>query len=160
MTNKEFFVKTLEDEQKKFRDVIEALPDEKQSHKVHDKSREAGSLAGQLAVQWAAISNIVTKGNPMEGDFQKGKQSKSEMLATFDENMAELQKNLSLISDNRWENDMAKMDFPGGAWEDKKYNMAWGFLFDAIHHRGQLSTFLRAMGEKVPSIYGPTADTN
>ena len=37
--------------------------------------------------------------------------------------------------------------------------LLWFFLFDAIHHRGQLSTYLRPMGGKNPSIYGPTADT-
>jgi uncharacterized damage-inducible protein DinB len=35
---------------------------------------------------------------------------------------------------------------------------AWGFLLDIIHHRGQLSTYLRPMGAKVPQIYGPSAD--
>jgi uncharacterized damage-inducible protein DinB len=35
----------------------------------------------------------------------------------------------------------------------------WLFLFDGIHHRGQLSTYLRPMGAAVPSIYGPSADT-
>jgi uncharacterized damage-inducible protein DinB len=34
----------------------------------------------------------------------------------------------------------------------------WFMLLDAIHHRGQMSVFLRAMKAKVPSIYGPTAD--
>jgi uncharacterized damage-inducible protein DinB len=38
------------------------------------------------------------------------------------------------------------------------YENAWGFLFDIIHHRGQLSTYLRPMGSTVPSIYGPSAD--
>jgi len=37
--------------------------------------------------------------------------------------------------------------------------MAWILLFDAIHHRGQISTLIRPMGGKVPSIYGPSADT-
>ena len=48
----------------------------------------------------------------------------------------------------------------GGAavWEDAVGQMVWGMLFDAIHHRGQLSTYLRPMGGKVPSIYGPSAD--
>jgi uncharacterized damage-inducible protein DinB len=46
----------------------------------------------------------------------------------------------------------------GEDWKAKKYDMAWGFLFDAIHHRGQLATFLRAMGTTVPAIYGPSAD--
>ena len=34
----------------------------------------------------------------------------------------------------------------------------WYMLFDAIHHRGQLSTYIRPMGGKVPSIYGPSGD--
>jgi uncharacterized damage-inducible protein DinB len=38
------------------------------------------------------------------------------------------------------------------------YDNAWGFLFDLIHHRGQLSTYLRPMGSTVPAIYGPSAD--
>jgi uncharacterized damage-inducible protein DinB len=36
--------------------------------------------------------------------------------------------------------------------------MAWGFLFDIVHHRGQITTYLRAMGSTVPQIYGPSAD--
>jgi uncharacterized damage-inducible protein DinB len=43
-------------------------------------------------------------------------------------------------------------------WEDTVANMVWGFFFDAIHHRGQLSVYLRPMGGKVPSIYGPSGD--
>ena len=41
---------------------------------------------------------------------------------------------------------------------DTGYNSAWGFLFDIIHHRGQLSTYLRPLGSTVPQIYGPSAD--
>ena len=44
------------------------------------------------------------------------------------------------------------------AWETSLGDMLFGFLFDAIHHRGQLSSYLRPMGAKVPSIYGPSAD--
>ena len=35
--------------------------------------------------------------------------------------------------------------------------MAWSFLFDIVHHRGQISTYLRPMGSTVPKIYGPSA---
>ena len=38
------------------------------------------------------------------------------------------------------------------------YDNAWGFLLDMIHHRGQISTYLRPMGSTVPQIYGPSAD--
>ena len=36
--------------------------------------------------------------------------------------------------------------------------MAWSFLFDIVHHRGQITTYLRPMGSTVPQIYGPSAD--
>ena len=36
--------------------------------------------------------------------------------------------------------------------------MAWSFLFDIVHHRGQITTYLRPMGSKVPQIYGPSGD--
>jgi Uncharacterized protein conserved in bacteria len=35
--------------------------------------------------------------------------------------------------------------------------LVWFMVLDAVHHRGQFSVYLRAAGEKVPSIYGPTA---
>jgi uncharacterized damage-inducible protein DinB len=156
MTNKEFFIKTLGEERGKFRGVIDALPDDKHKHKVHDKSREAGNLAGQLAVQWTAISSLVKTGTPDGEVFGKTLTSKDEMLKTYDAGMDQLMKDLESITDEDWENSDAAM---GDFWKDKKYNMAWGFLFDAIHHRGQLTTYLRAMGAKVPSVYGPSADT-
>ena len=159
MTNKEFFLKTLEEEKKKFRDVIEALPDDKFGYKVHDKSRTAGSLASQLSFQWQGISGIVNKGTPEMDAHMKEETSKKDLLMIFDKGIEQLKKDVMKISDDAWENDMGKLEMPSGKWEDKKYNMAWGFLFDAIHHRGQLSTYLRAMGAKVPSIYGPSADT-
>jgi uncharacterized damage-inducible protein DinB len=38
-------------------------------------------------------------------------------------------------------------------------NMLWFFLFDIIHHRGQLSTYIRPMGGKNPAIYGYSFDS-
>lgn len=162
MTNKEFFLKTLEEERTKFRNVIEALPDDKFGYKVHDRAREAGNIAAQLAVQWESMSGIITKGIPTfdSHSMEVAGKSKQDMLQTFDAGFEQLTKDTEAVGDESWENDMSVLDMGAGQkWEDKKYNMAWGFLFDAIHHRGQLSTYLRAMGAKVPSIYGPSADT-
>ena len=36
--------------------------------------------------------------------------------------------------------------------------MAWSFLFDVVHHRGQITTYVRPMGSTVPQIYGPSGD--
>ena len=155
MTNKEFYLKVLKEEGPKFRKAIEALPEDKHGHKVHERSREAGNITAQLAVQWKAISGIVVKGAPDFNPHEMGPQSKADMLSKFDQGMAQLEKDVAGISEEDWENGEASM---GDMWKAKKYDMAWGFLFDAIHHRGQLSTFLRAMGATVPAIYGPSAD--
>ena len=58
----------------------------------------------------------------------------------------------------RWE---GKIPFMYGGQEVNKSSVsdnAWGFLLDMIHHRGQLTTYLRPMGSTVPQIYGPSAD--
>jgi uncharacterized damage-inducible protein DinB len=156
MTNKEFFLAVLKDETPRFRVAIEGLPEDKHEHKVHEKAREAGNITAQLALQWKAISGIVTQGVPTFNPHEMEKQTKAEMLSKFDQGIAQLQKDVESVSEEEWETGQASM---GPTWSDKKYKMAWGFLFDAIHHRGQLSTYLRAMGTVVPSIYGPTADS-
>ena len=162
MTIKEFFIKTLNEETKKFRDVLEALPDVKFNYQVHDKARSAGNLAAQLAVQWEAISGIVKNGTPTFNStgMESAMKNKEEMLIIFDRGMSDLKKDMNEISEEGWESDKAEFDMgQGKKWVDSKLGMSWSFLFDAIHHRGQLSTYLRAMGAKVPSIYGPSADT-
>ena len=155
MTNKEFFLKTIREEAPKFKKVIEYLPEDKHTHKVHDKAREAGNLAAQLALQWKAISGVVLSVAPEFGPHEMEGQTKEDMLQKFDAGMTALIQNVESVSEEEWDNGDASM---GETWKDKKGMMAWGFLFDAIHHRGQLMTYLRAMGEKVPAIYGPSAD--
>lgn len=156
MTNKEFFLKTVKGEVSRFRIAIEALPEDKLAHKVHEKSREAGNIAAQLAVQWKAISGIVKNGMPEFNPQDMENQNKENMLEKFDANITQMQEDVSALSNEEWENGEASM---GEMWKVKKYEMAWGFLFDAIHHRGQLTTFLREMGASVPAIYGPSADS-
>jgi len=65
---------------------------------------------------------------------------------------------LATVDDAKWDS-KARLLMDGKAgWETTLGDMLFGFLFDAIHHRGQLSSYLRLMGAKVPSIYGPSAD--
>ena len=42
--------------------------------------------------------------------------------------------------------------------KDTVGGLLWIALFDVIHHRGQLSSYIRPMGGRVPSIYGPSGD--
>jgi len=54
-----------------------------------------------------------------------------------------------------------EIDWMVGAGEFAKVrrgDILWMALHDMIHHRGQLSVYIRIAGGKVPSIYGPSAD--
>mgnify|MGYP002262846311 CR=1 FL=1 len=65
---------------------------------------------------------------------------------------------LEKLDEAGWEKKGKFLMGEAGAWEDTIGQFLWGFLFDAIHHRGQLSTYLRPMGSKVPAIYTASAD--
>lgn len=159
MTNKEFFLHVVGAEQPVFAKVLGALPQDKLDYKPDGKGRTAGSLAYQLASQAGFIAAVAGEGKPDFGAYHEPKNPTiEEMLALLEKNFTELKKRLKALPEAAWENDEAVLAFPGGEWKAKKYDMAWSFLFDGIHHRGQLTTYLRAMGAKVPSVYGGSAD--
>jgi len=81
----------------------------------------------------------------------------ADIVAAYEKWSAAVNEKLAQLDEGAWRRN-GKILFGGTAWEDTVANMTWGLLFDAIHHRGQLSTYLRPMGGKVPAIYGPSAD--
>ena len=81
-----------------------------------------------------------------------------EVLATYDREHKNASKKLHALNATRWE---ARVPFVMGGqtfMNEPGYENTWGFLLDIIHYRGQISTYLRAMGSTVPQIYGPSAD--
>ena len=67
-------------------------------------------------------------------------------------------KRLQAIGTARWEGRVPFMMQGQQVMNETGYDNAFGFLFDIVHHRGQITTYLRAMGSTVPQIYGPSAD--
>lgn len=66
---------------------------------------------------------------------------------------------LAALDEKTWEEKPAKLLAGGHLIAEMPYSgLMWMLFFDSIHHRGQLSTYLRPMGAPVPSIYGPSAD--
>ena len=66
---------------------------------------------------------------------------------------------LTAMTDAAWDDVPAKFLNEGTViMEMPRRDLGWLMWFDCIHHRGQLSTYLRPMGSKVPGIYGPSAD--
>lgn len=158
MTSRELFIKTMKSEQKAFEAVLKAVNQKKWDYKPDPKTRNAKSLAGQLAIQMTAIASIVKNRKYLPSRSPELK-SISAMVKQSKTGFTDLQKALNKIEDKAWETTTITMKFPGGEWKDTLGMMSWGFLLDMIHHRGQLSTYLRSMGGKVPAIYGPSGDS-
>ena len=73
-----------------------------------------------------------------------------EILATYDRHHDELTRRLHALPAAQWERRVPFMFEGKEIMNETGYENAWGFLLDAIHHRGQLSTYLRPMGSTVP----------
>ena len=81
-----------------------------------------------------------------------------EVLDTYDRSHDAATRKLQAADTARWSGNVP-FTFQGQTvMNDPGAELAWGFLLDMIHHRGQISTYLRPMGAKVPQIYGPSAD--
>ena len=104
---------------------------------------------------------ILKKGeinNAESGNGMKIPTTSAELLNMYQDGVKTANKELASISDADWEKPaVLKLDGKE-VWKTSRGNMVWGFLFDSVHHRGQLSAYIRPMGGKVPSIYGPSAD--
>lgn len=157
MTNLRFFIARRNAERPAFIRVLKAIPEKRSDYRPDPKARTAVDLAWLLAVEETALVDLIDKGVAEWKDTTPPDHIK-DIVATFERSSAEFDSRLERLDEAGWEKKVRLLMGSGGAWEDTLSQMAWGFLFDAIHHRGQLSTYLRPMGGKVPSIYGPSAD--
>ncbi len=158
MTSFELYVARHKAERPAFLRVLKAIPAERRDYRPDPKSRTAMELAWMLASEEAGMVSLLEKGEVAWTETPPPARSE-DIVALFERSADEVDRRLKGFDATRWSGQKARF-LMGGApvWEDTLEQMAWGFLFDAIHHRGQLSTYLRPMGGKVPAIYGPSAD--
>jgi uncharacterized damage-inducible protein DinB len=134
--------------------VIAAVPDAASDYKHDPKGRTAKELAWHLAntdVQF--LDGIADLEFKMESPKPKPETS-AEVVAWYDEN---IKRGVARVAAMTPEQLMTPVNFYG------VFNLPavlyLGFLSNhSIHHRGELATYLRPMGSKVPSIYGGSYD--
>lgn len=157
MTNLEFCLKQRKAELPAFVKVLKAVPQDRMDYRPDPKARTAQELAWVLAQEEAALVRLLDTGT-VEWTEEKPPASIDAVVSAYEASAAAVNERLAKLDEAGWEKKAKFLMGGGGAWEDSVSAFLWGFLFDAIHHRGQLSTYLRPMGGKVPSIYGPSAD--
>ena len=157
MSTREFFIKCFRNEKPTFVKVLRALPPGQLAYRPHPRSTSAGDLVWLLASELHDACDLLDRG---EASFSQAPAPAAleESIAAYERNASGLEERLEKANDAQWEKSAKFLVGGNVAWEAPLGEMLWGFLFDAIHHRGQLSSYLRPMGGKVPSIYGPSAD--
>ena len=157
MTNREFYVSRRKREVPTFVRLLKAVPQGKLDYRPDPKSRSAAELAWYLAEEEAALVTLLDTGS-IEWKEQPAPASVDEIVAVYERSAAAVDERLAKLDEAGWEKKASFLMAGSPPWEDALGEFLWGFLFDMVHHRGQLSTYLRPMGGKVPAIYGPTAD--
>jgi len=157
MTIHEFCKARRKAERPAFLRVLKAIPRNQPDYRPDPKSRTAAELAWVLAKEEEALLGLIEKGT-VEWKEAPAPESIDDIVAAFERTSGKVNERLDGLDQAAWDKKVSLVMGGGGAWEESLSQMVWGFLFDAIHHRGQISTYLRPMGGKVPSIYGPSAD--
>jgi uncharacterized damage-inducible protein DinB len=157
MTTLEFCIAKRKAEIPAFVRVLKAVPQQRLDYRPDPKARTAAELAWLLAEEEAALVRLLDTGS-VEWKETKPPARIEEIVASFERHAAGVDERLARLDEAGWEKKVRFLMEGAPPWEDTLGEFVWGFLFDEVHHRGQLSTYLRPMGGKVPSIYGPSAD--
>ena len=159
MTNLNFFKTSFAYELNGTLAAFKSLPSDKLDYKPHEKNKSAREQVAHLLGHITLFDNIL---NSTEFE-EKDEMDFTDNLAAA--NLYEVRANkliemLENFTEEKWDNEMVSLQNNGNTVISvPRFRMMWIFLFDTIHHRGQLSSYIRPMGGKNPAIYGSSADT-
>jgi|SRR5690349_696787 uncharacterized damage-inducible protein DinB len=144
------------------RRLLERVPDADLTWKPHEKSFSLGHLAAHLAnlLTWVdiacdnAIFDVLTLDNR-----SRDAESKAEILQTFDANVRRARARIAEQTDSALLSPWTMTQGQHEMFTMPKAAVLRTFVMNhMIHHRGQLTVYLRLRNVPLPSIYGPTAD--
>ena len=149
-----FFVGSIEQETQTTRKVIAAVPDDKKDFRPADKSMTAHELAWHIPESEVWFVKSIADGQfAMPETPSRKPETVAEILNWYDTNMKEQLARLKAMPA-----DKLVKPLPFFGMEQPAVMYLTFLTHHSAHHRGQLSTYLRPMGAKVPSIYGGSAD--
>lgn len=160
----EQFILELQHESSMTRKMLERVPMEKADWKPHEKSMTLGRLATHVAEIPHWISDVI---HFDDFDFANPQHYSKLVNATSHENLMErfqLKLDKAIVDLKAMKEEEFKKIWTVRAGEKVMVTLpkiaairSWGFSH-FIHHRGQLSVYLRLLNILVPGMYGPSAD--
>ncbi len=152
---RDMMLQSLQHEAETTKKVIAAIPDAKRDYRPDPKARTAYDLAWHLVTVDVQFLEEIAEGQfKMEPRYKDVPKTVAEIVTWYDKNFKRALEKTKTLSGEQL---IKVLDFYG-AFQLPAY-MYLGFLNNhSVHHRGELATYLRPMGSKVPAIYGPSAD--
>ncbi len=157
MAQLESFLATWEEEFHTTLRVFGSYPPERLSYRPHEISKTAHQLMWQIADEECAFVEGCIEGRI---DFPRTvmPESLDALISDYQKQHQKMVARLRGAGEDLFQRTIKFRAGRGLVAERKVAYLLWVMLHDQIHHRGQLSVYLRLVGAKVPSIYGPSAD--
>lgn len=142
------------------RRLLERVPSDKGQWKPHEKSFSIGHLAQLLAWMPGWIRDSLYKDSLeiREGGPGYSYEKTETLLALFDRNVKEAREALEQVTGPALNANWTLLVFGKPAMTLPKGEVVQQHLRHLVHHRGQMSVYLRLIDVPVPMMYGPTAD--
>jgi uncharacterized damage-inducible protein DinB len=154
-TFRDLVLENLAREMQTTKQVIAAVPDGKADYRPDPKARTARELAWHIASVDVQFLEEITEGVfKMEPRYTEQPATIAELAEWYEKNFTRALEKARAMSAAQL---TRELEFFGIMKLMAVLYLPW-VSNHSIHHRGQLSSYLRPMGSKVPSIYGPSAD--
>lgn len=162
MTFSETYLPEFEHEMSNTRKLLDCVPDDKFTWKPHAKSMALGSLANHIAdlVEWGAFVVSQDKLELGPGTQQPpSPTNKTGLIAALDKNIAASRKAIAGANDDHLAKTWTFVYGGNTIFAMPRAQVLRNVVLShVIHHRGQLSVYLRLLDIPIPGMYGPSAD--
>ena len=134
--------------------VMRAYPENRLDFKPHERSQSAARIMSTFVFEMFLIKSYVFGENLDRELFRNYAPGNLDtLIKDFEKQTSIVISKLEKISGEEFGK---KVEFAGAKMTADEFLLM--MLFDQIHHRGQMSVYIRLAGGKVPSVYGPSAD--
>jgi uncharacterized damage-inducible protein DinB len=158
MTEKDMFLQTFGRECQTTLKLLKAYPAAKGDYKPHERSHSAKELAWTFVIEQGIVDMALKGKIDFSQPMPKPPGSLGEVIAAFEHTCRETTTKVTNASEDTLARTVQFPVGPGKMGDFRTMDVLWTTLMDQVHHRGQLSVYIRLAGGKVPSIYGPSAD--
>lgn len=158
MTEKDMFLNTWQREFGTTLKILKQMPGDKANYKPEaDKTKSAKDLATVFIAELGVVDGVV-KGKIDFGGQMPMFATYADVLNAYEGTFKSMVPKIQGMSEADWNSKITVPVGPKQMGEIRRADMLWLMLMDSVHHRGQFSVYLRMVGAKVPSIYGPSGD--